>query len=546
MKKFILIVVSFLFIGSVNANSINSIKMDIYIDSDGNAKVVENWNYTSNKNTEVYHAYESLGQSTITDFKVSDSTGTNYTLESSWDIDGSFNDKKYKYGYHKTSSGVELCLGISHYGTYTYNLTYTINNFIYELDDAQLLYWTLLPSTSENLKSYYIRIHADNPFSDDLPVWGFGVYGDYAYVSDGVIELSSADSVDSDEYVTVLAKFPKGTFNTSKSLNHDFSYYLDMAQEGSKTYKTSIWSIIFSVLSTLFWFIVPLFLFFLALKYGKSFGNRVAKKKKDKNAPYFRDLPCGEDIKKAYLIGAEYGVVNKETNLFGAFLLKWLKEDKVRVIKEEGSGLFKKDNVKIHLLETPTDEEEARLYNYLMIASRDGILEQREFSLWCENNYNKIYTLLTDICDTQLDTLVKSGMITEQDKFFSLNKYIATPALDEIGARMIGLKKFFKEFGSLNEKEPIEVKLWNEYLIYAQLFGVASEVAKQFKKLYPDILVDNTYDDIVMINTFSYRSVGNLSSARSKAQSYSSGGGGFSSGGGGGGSFGGGGSMGSR
>ena len=49
-----------------------------------------------------------------------------------------------------------------------------------------------------------------------------------------------------------------------------------------------------------------------------------------------------------------------------------------------------------------------------------------------------------------------------------------------------------------------------------------------------------------MINTFSYRSVGNLSSARSKAQSYSSGGGGFSSSGGGGGSFGGGGSMGSR
>ena len=71
-------------------------------------------------------------------------------------------------------------------------------------------------------------------------------------------------------------------------------------------------------------------------------------------------------------------------------------------------------------------------------------------------------------------------------------------------------------------------------------------VAWEMKKLYPDILVDNTYDDIVMINTFSYRSVGNLSSARSKAQSYSSGGGGFSSGGGGGGSFGGGGSMGSR
>ena len=38
----------------------------------------------------------------------------------------------------------------------------------------------------------------------------------------------------------------------------------------------------------------------------------------------------------------------------------------------------------------------------------------------------------------------------------------------------------------MNEKEAIEVNLWDMYLIYAQIFGIADKVAKQFKKLYPN------------------------------------------------------------
>ena len=49
------------------------------------------------------------------------------------------------------------------------------------------------------------------------------------------------------------------------------------------------------------------------------------------------------------------------------------------------------------------------------------------------------------------------------------------------------------------------------------------------------------FDTVIFLNTISTRSVSAASTARSRAESYSSGGGGFSSGGGGGGSFGGGG-----
>jgi uncharacterized membrane protein len=89
--------------------------------------------------------------------------------------------------------------------------------------------------------------------------------------------------------------------------------------------------------------------------------------------------------------------------------------------------------------------------------------------------------------------------------------------------------------------------MWEYYLIYAQILGIADKVAKQFERLYPELLEDAyngvgcSFTDFVFINSLAHASMHAAISSRQRAQSYSSGGGGFSSGGGGGGSFGGGG-----
>ena len=106
---------------------------------------------------------------------------------------------------------------------------------------------------------------------------------------------------------------------------------------------------------------------------------------------------------------------------------------------------------------------------------------------------------------------------------------------------MGGLKNFFNDLGNMKEKEVIDVKMWEEYLMYAQIFGVADKVAKQFKEMYPNVITDESYNNMVYINSIAYTGMHSASVAKSRAESYSSGGGGFSSGGGGGGSFGGGG-----
>ena len=134
----------------------------------------------------------------------------------------------------------------------------------------------------------------------------------------------------------------------------------------------------------------------------------------------------------------------------------------------------------------------------------------------------------------------------DDTKHCKTTRYVVDPSLMLEAENLQGLKKYLKKFTLIKEKEPIEVHLWNEYLIFAQMFGIAKEVAKQFEKLYPEIskyMSEYGYDYNTMYFLYNVSNTGmkSANSAKARAESYSSGGGGFSSGGGGGGSFGGGG-----
>ena len=51
---------------------------------------------------------------------------------------------------------------------------------------------------------------------------------------------------------------------------------------------------------------------------------------------------------------------------------------------------------------------------------------------------------------------------------------------------LMGLKKFLEEFTLIEERGMVEVNLWNEYLVYALLFGISEKVMKDFKETCPE------------------------------------------------------------
>jgi len=549
MKKiYLLIVFVMLFIPKlVLANSISNISMDIYVDNEGIAHVKEIWNARLTEGTEGYKPYYNLGYSTISNFRVS-MNGNVYTFIDDWNVNDSFNNKKYRNGFNYIDNGVELCFGISSYGNNTYTLNYDISNFVVNTSDGyQMIYWTLFPyDYNPSPSRVYIKIYSDFKYSNTLDVWGYGKGGVPTYVYDGYIEMDSETIVNSDEYMTILVKFPKNTFNTNVTMNKSFNNYLDMAEDGAVHYedKTSFIETIFGIISTLLPFIIVFSTIIFALsrpKYGTyklKFGD---KGNKIKDAPYFRDLPYKkEELYKAYWISCQYNLISKPTDYLGAILLKWLKLGNITLKKEETKKLLGKKEVTSIVLENciNLNEEEVSLYNMMYTASKDGILEKNEFTSWCRTNYKKILDWFNDVIDNETERLISENKLTKDG---TGKKCTVNPVMHTEAEKLAGLKKFLNDFSNIKDRSAIEVNLWEEYLMYAQIFGIAKKVMKEFKDLYPDIITEEVYNDIDFIYYVSYSGVNSATTARDRANSYSSGGGGFSSSGGGGGSFGGGG-----
>ena len=552
MKKIIFIIFTFLFCTStaLATNHIYDIDMEIYVDKNGTASITETWVVDGSDGTEWYKVYNNLGNSEITDFTVS-MDGNPLTYKK-WDVDESLSEKKGYYGINYTSNGLELCFGKYDYERHEFTLNYKISNFVLNTSDSQVIYWNLIDRLSSvDFENFSIVLSSYYEFPNDLPVWGYGHKG-YAYVEDGKIYLSNEGDMNS-QYVVLLAKFPLNTFNTTNSSSRydTFDDVLTAAENGSFDYDYSYESSsdinpifgMFIIIYTFFMISLPFILIRMltnSSKYGFIDNKTITKK----NTPYFRDIPCNKDIYYANALIQLNNFNNSKASILGAILLKWVKEEKIIVIKNnEDTSLKFNPELKIE------QANEKRLYQMMYEASKDGILEKKELEKWAKKNYSKYLNLLSQIKDDKINELKNEGHIYKRkNKQECKYKNVMDDVLYEDSKKLYGLKLFLEDFSSIDTKEVIEVHLWDEYLMFAYLFCIADKVAKQLKNMYPEYIesLDNNidFDTILFFNTISTSSISAANSARASAESYSSyssGGGGFSSGGGGGGSFGGGG-----
>jgi len=352
-------------------------------------------------------------------------------------------------------------------------------------------------------------------------------------------------------------KFPLGTFNATNKLNNDFTYYYNMAEQGSTKYTETYYNNAGILLYNILYPIMLLVAITIGVKQLTSFSQgKVQKNIKmtniPKDVPYFRDIPCKKDIFRAYYIGYIYRIIKNKTDFLGAIILKWIKDGIIRIEEKETGFLFKKENTVIVLKETNpeifTENKEKELFKMLYAASKDGYLESNEFEKWCQHSYSKILSWFDAIIDKEEKKLIEQELITVKEKvklkIFKSNIYQATPELKQEALELAGLKRYLNEYTLIKEREAVEVQLFEEYLIFAQIMGIARKVAKQFKDIYPEIIEQSSftsYDYIMFVHMSSHKGISAANLAKARAESYSSGGGGFSSGGGGGGSFGGGG-----
>lgn len=568
---------------------LNEINIQVKIQEDGSATFIEKWVTEVGSGTENYKVFNNMGDSKIYDFQVIDETGYQFTNIGNWDVDLSRSQKEHKCGMITRGNHYELCWGVGQYGYREYTISYKISHFVQQYTSDQGFNYAFLSDMDLAPQKVSVKVSSYIDFTDDISdIYAFGFEGQVNF-KDGSVCIESHSPLSSYSKVQLLMRIDNGTFVNAHKNNQDYNDILEDVKKGSDytsnnddsyNYVTkSTRKMFFVLFSTIgINLIVWIAIIVLAIKANrrqKMYKNVIQFNdqtnslsiKKNKNINIYRDIPCQKNIYYFYYAALCGGLISSQqkSGLIAAILLQWIRDKKIEFVKTKDKGLlFKKEGYSIDLnkLIQPSCSVEDELLSMLRQASgKNGILETNEFEKWCKKHYSRVDIWFDRVSSYMESWLITRGMLDKKNipyKSLFMTRYhtqrIYSLEFKEEIEHVIGFKKFLQEMSLMNEKEVIEVKLWEEYLIFATILGIADEVEKQLKIIYPEFneisYMETMYTTRIM-RDFTHRSVVAAYKAQSAANnggssSRSSGGGGSSSSSGGGSSHSGGGGGGRR
>ena len=549
------------------AQDVYDLVTQVKLQKDGSANVAQVWDLYATEGTEWYIPITNPGKSYIHDFYVSED-GQLFTSEGrSWNSGRSIEAKAHRSGIVEKGGGdIELCWGLGSLGRHKFVLSYTIDNLVQSYPEGDGFHWHFL-----NDEWYAAPEHASITFinesgspewfheradSCNVRFWGFGMVGD-SYLQDGKIVFESTEPLQYRSFFSALMLFDKGMFQPQVEGAGTFEELKSEAMKGSDygsgKEKRSMEDWFYIIIGILVFVALPvlvvLYLIYLLLLrlYRKATGNRYNKEifGKSKIDGWWRDVPMDGNPSALFSLiqSGDYLAKNKNTNfpnVVSAYFLKWIQEGLLKVEKDpkkEGrvNLMFVKKDEVIDF----ADNVEDRIYKGALEAAGDNyLLEANEFKKWSYKH----------------DTWVASW----PNEAYSWGRSLWTPLSKEERCHAIEFKNYLSDFTLVGEREAPEVGLWKKYMIIAASLGIADKVAKNFEKLFPEVMEQyarqtGMYDSMTtyyILDSLRLNSNSMMSSALNRQQQRqaaaaaqarrSGGGGGSISFGGGGGGFGGG------
>lgn len=541
---------------SASGNSIRNVTIDCTIDSQGTATFVEKWDMDVSEGTEGYKVFNDMDDQPVTLIQVTDNKGTTYQNIGEWDSDVSKEDKVNKCGLIKEGGHYELCFGIGDYGHRTYTMTYTVSHFINQYKDQQGINYAFLSDMSLNVEQATVHVKGIKPFNkNNSKIWAFGYSGSVNYENDSVV-LKTEGSLNSNK-MQLLMGLKSNDYTSPNKAHQDekFNNVVKDAKEGSSysEEKSSDHTIIFAICAIFVAIIAFVFVVIKKLSDSGQMEFENGRKINGKEVTSFRDIPCHKNMVLFYYLVDKLNVVNEDgrAHLISGFILKWVRDGYITIQETETGLLFKKESYDMHLNRNAIieDQIENNLYKMFIEASdQSGILTNKRFSSWCGKHYERIDDWFEEVDEHAQALLEQEGYIKDITTYSHFlmwdiphDKTVFTDKAYEQSLYVWGFYNFLKDEDNMKEKAAIEVKLWDEYLIFAAILGIADRVQKQLKVALPRYEEQSMYYGFPMYyytNTFVHGGMNAASSAASQGMggmsSFSGGGGGFSGGGGGG------------
>lgn len=566
---------------------IHQIDIDVILNEDGSASFTEEWQVTNTDKTELYKPLELENSQSLRDFRVAMNGQDFQDLGSDWDIDWSFDEKAYTYG----QNGDELNWGLSERGQNTYQLNYTITNFVAQTTSYQMIFWQFINDSMDPApENFTIRLrNSRQPFNlDDNRLWAFGFDGS-ARIQDGEIQATNEAGGRINQAV-LLIRLPDGQFPTDFVItDRYFDSFVAQAFEGSEydidQYDPNATSADLTVDSgngfPAWLFIAILASLGLILIVGivytvrqerlmNQYYPRMKKLEKHLEGQYYRQPPGDNVFQSYHLLQDLMEGEGVRENFFTAAVLALIYYGALTPQSQAKEGLFRRGETISFRLNPEAEIPEAlneALELFEKAQNQPGdIITEKNLERAIAGNYKLYSSLFRRMNLYSRDYMKAEGYLkslnaeevevtmdeaTDLDKAHSIAFKRQRPVLSQAGFEfrdnLVKFKNYLQDFSLISERQVQEVQIWDALMIYAAAFGIADEVEEQLQELYPSYQEATVYRGIPMTYYYVYASHMDQHYVQNDPQfRAASGGGGASSFGGGGGSFGGGSGGGAR
>ena len=534
---------------------VNSIDINCQIDQNGTATFVEKWDMDVSEGTEGYKIFNGMSDQPLKLIGVTDDRGKTYTNIGSWNSDLSKEYKTNKCGLIRDGGHYELCFGLGDYGRRSYTMTYQIDHFVNQYKDQQGINYAFISDMALNVGDVTIRVSGITPYSkDNAKIWAFGYSGSVNF-DDGSVVLQT-HSLNSNKMQLLMGLESNAYASPNQRYSRKkFEKVVNEAKEGSsyskgmsKAAKIMLFIFITFVIVMVIFIIVAVIVFSDS---GVVFEN--GRTIKGKEVTPFREIPCDKDIFLFYYLAKKLDIIGDDEsreNLISGFILKWVRDGVVTIREKESGAIVKKKNYDMYLDVDVKFEnkQESALYKMFILASKDGVLQTKAFQKWCGKHYKKIDSWFTKVDNIIEDSMNKNGYaktatVYKRVLFWNIprDRTVWTNKAYDQCLYVWGFNNFLEDEDNMKEKAAIEVKLWDEYLIFAAVLGIADRVEKQLKVAIPryeEMTTYNSFPIYYYTHTFAHNSMSAATAAASAGQggssSFSGGGSSFSGGGGGG------------
>lgn len=462
------------------ANQVPELEIDVALRQDGSACITQIWSADTDEGTEFYLACHDSGYLTITDFSVSDRSGE-YTLIEDWDVDASFEEKAGKCGFLETEKGVELCWGISAYGENRYTISYVLHDLVGRYTDADGFNHRFVDEMSffPTQVSLTIRCEDGTPLTDaGCDIWGFGFAGQVAF-EDGMLRAWSEEPLESGQHMTVMVALEQGILAPRRAVEDSFETVKERAFDGSdyddgEGASLGDFLLVAGILAGIVAAIVVIALVAVRVQRAKL-------NKRMRQTQYFRDAPNGGNLNVSHRLGLCSDLCEEDA-LLGAYLLRLISQGCL----EQVDAPLDEEAVSLRLSHAPRsgNEFDDALYTILEAAAAgDGVLQPRELERFCEQSETPLLRFMDSCQRNGLQTLIRGGCMkgANLDNMGDLSRR-GQEQLDEL----LGLKRYLLDFSLIRERGVKETVIWQDYMVYALLLGIADQLAPQIRELYPE------------------------------------------------------------